>query len=129
MAQFIMIPPEQARKGNRPLWNICDLLKNLAEQFDIVFTSIGVLRCLSNLKTWPRIITGFMKPGGMFYLRDAHPLLSTVDEDDRWIFDFDYVHNLDPNFWGVDGRYGDPGMPVRLPDVFSLKAFIPKEGS
>jgi hypothetical protein len=128
MAQFKMIPPEQARKGNHALWDIYDLLKNLAERFDIVFTSIGVLCCLSNLKTWPRIITGFMKPGGMFYLWDAHPLLSTVDEDGRWIFDFNYGRNLDPYFWGVDGRYGYPGMPVRLPVVFSLKAFNPKEG-
>jgi SAM-dependent methyltransferase len=51
------------------------------EQFDIVYTSIGVLPWLPRLDTWARVIYDLLRPGGTFYIRDAHPMLNAVDWD------------------------------------------------
>jgi SAM-dependent methyltransferase len=45
----------------------------LRDQFDIVFTSYGVLFWLPDLRRWADIITHFLKPGGVFYIVEFHP--------------------------------------------------------
>lgn len=46
----------------------------LNEKFDIVFTSYGVLGWLPDLKKWAKVINHFLKPGGIFYIVEIHPL-------------------------------------------------------
>jgi 2-polyprenyl-3-methyl-5-hydroxy-6-metoxy-1,4-benzoquinol methylase len=57
----------------------------VTEKFDVVYTSIGVLVWLGDLGAWARTIRGLLKPGGMFYVRDTHPMFAAMDEerDDR----------------------------------------------
>ncbi|MDC2890990.1 class I SAM-dependent methyltransferase [Psychrosphaera algicola] len=43
-----------------------------SQQFDIVFTSYGVLCWLSNLTDWAQIIYSSLKPGGEFHLVEFH---------------------------------------------------------
>jgi SAM-dependent methyltransferase len=50
------------------------LPSHLSGQFDIVFMSYGVLHWLSDLKAWGRIVAHYLKPGGIFYIVDSHPL-------------------------------------------------------
>ena len=45
----------------------------LSRQFDIVFTSYGILHWLPDLKPWGKIIAHFLKPGGIFYIVEDHP--------------------------------------------------------
>ncbi len=106
--------------ANLPATFICsdiyDLPQNLEGQFDIVFTSIGVLCWLSDLGRWAQIISHFLKPGGIFYLMDAHPLLYTFDEEGRWTFQLPYFHNDDPYVWDDDGPdYMDPSYIPESP--------------
>lgn len=51
------------------------------EQFDVVYTSVGVLMWLPRLDTWAHAIHSLLKPGGTFYVRDAHPVLNAIDYD------------------------------------------------
>lgn len=51
------------------------------EQFDIVYTSHGVLGWLPDLKPWARVIDHYLKPGGFFYIAEAHPFIRTFDND------------------------------------------------
>lgn len=44
-----------------------------ASGFDIVYTSHGVLNWLPDLKPWARLVADYLKPGGFFYVVDAHP--------------------------------------------------------
>ena len=60
----------------------CDLLDLptvLSGQFDIVFTSYGVLNWLSDLKRWAAVVAHFLKPGGIFYIVEFHPFSRVFD--------------------------------------------------
>src|SRR3990170_6485715 len=43
-----------------------DLPNNLDEQFDVVYTSNGVLGWLPDIDAWGGIVDRFLKPGGTF---------------------------------------------------------------
>ena len=96
--------------------DIYDLPQNLSGQFDIIFTSIGVLCWLKDLSTWAKIIAHFLKPGGFFYIMDGHPLLNTFDEEGKWRFELPYFHQEQPFVWDDEGSdYMDPNYIVKNP--------------
>lgn len=64
--------------------NVYDLDQHLEGQYDIVFTSYGVVGWLPDLDKWAAIIARFLKPGGTFYIAEFHPVL--------WMFDDDFTH-------------------------------------
>ena len=47
--------------------------------FDVVFTSYGVLGWLPDLYRWARVVAHFLRPGGAFYIVEFHPF--------AWLFD------------------------------------------
>jgi SAM-dependent methyltransferase len=51
--------------------------------FDIVYTSYGVLNWLPELGPWGQLIAHYLKPGGFFYIVEAHPTarMFPLDED------------------------------------------------
>jgi SAM-dependent methyltransferase len=53
--------------------DIYSLPQHLSGQFDIVFTSYGVLHWLRDLTQWGEIIARFLKPNGIFYIVEDHP--------------------------------------------------------
>jgi len=64
--------------------NVYDLTEHLEEKFDIVFTSYGTIGWLPDLNKWAGIISHYLKPGGMFYIAEFHPVV--------WMFDDDFSH-------------------------------------
>ncbi len=58
--------------------NIYDLPQVLDEQFEVVFTSHGVLGWLHDLAAWGRIAAAAVRPGGFFYISDFHPIMDTL---------------------------------------------------
>ena len=60
--------------------NVYDLPRNLDEQFDVVFTSYGVLCWLPDLARWAQVAARFVKPGGTFYIVEFHPISNVFDE-------------------------------------------------
>lgn len=53
----------------------------LTGDFDVVFTGIGALIWLNDLDRWAAQVAGLLRPGGVFYIRDGHPMLYTMAED------------------------------------------------
>ncbi|MCL4301809.1 MAG: methyltransferase domain-containing protein [Anaerolineae bacterium] len=53
--------------------DIYDLPQVLSGEFEIVFTSYGVLHGLPDLARWGEIIAHYLKPGGIFYIVEDHP--------------------------------------------------------
>ena len=111
---------ELSERANLPATFICsdihELTQNLEGQFDILFTSIGVLCWLSDLDKWAQIIAHFLNPGGIFYIMDSHPLLYTFDEEGHWTFQLPYFHNEAPYVWDDDGPdYMDPAYIPKSP--------------
>ena len=60
--------------------DIYALPENLSGQFDIVCTSYGVLGWLPDIGRWAEIAAHFVRPGGMFYLAEFHPVSQIFDD-------------------------------------------------
>jgi len=58
-----------------------DLPEVLDETFDMVYTSIGVLCWVSDIREWGRIISRYLERGGKFYLMESHPFLHVFDDE------------------------------------------------
>ena len=51
-----------------------------AALFDVVFVSWGAIEWLPDLDRWARIVAGRLRPGGVFYMAEIHPLAYALDE-------------------------------------------------
>jgi len=60
--------------------DIYDLPSILSEEFDIVFTSYGVLCWLPDLGAWASVVSRMLVKGGSFLLVEDHPMASIIDE-------------------------------------------------
>ncbi len=97
--------------------DLYDLRNNLSGEFDIVFTSGGVLTWLPDLTKWAETAAHFVKPGGRFYLREFHPMGSIFDDEDAPAnpprIGYPYFHQTEPMRFDCDGSYADPEAKVR----------------
>lgn len=87
--------------------NVYDLPRVLDRQFDIVFTSYGVLCWLPDLDRWAKIVTRYLRPGGMFYMIEFHPLIQTLDDEGK-CFERPYFHSPEPLKDERQGSYAAP---------------------
>jgi len=89
--------------------NLYDLPNVLSEKFDIVYTSIGVLCWLNDLKEWGNIIAYYLKPCGFFYMAESHPFSMIFDNETKDIKDlqvyYNYFHDPKPMEFIADGSY------------------------
>lgn len=60
--------------------NVLDTSEFVKDEFDIVYTSYGVIGWLPELKPWGKMIAEKLKPGGVFYMVEFHPIV--------WMFDY-----------------------------------------
>jgi SAM-dependent methyltransferase len=90
--------------------NIYDLRENLEGEFDIVFTSGGVIMWLPDLEEWAKIIAHFLKPGGFFYIREFHPF-GYVFDDEKDVTElrvrYPYFQDKEPLSFEDEGTYAD----------------------
>lgn len=49
-----------------------------AEGFDLVYTGIGALCWLPDIKRWARTVARLLRPSGRLFVRDGHPVLATL---------------------------------------------------
>ena len=96
--------------------NIYDLPNILKEKFDIVYTSQGVLTWLKDIKAWGKLISHYLKPGGIFYIMEIHPLVYIFDSDKQGELKvkYSYFPGEKPTLWDDDS-----------PD-YSEREYIPK---
>ena len=62
--------------------NVHGLSKRIKEQFDIIFTSYGVLCWLSDLTEWAKEAAAMIKPGGRFHIVEFHPIIKALKRND-----------------------------------------------
>lgn len=60
--------------------DVLDAASAVGEQVDVVYTSIGTICWLEDLDRWAEQIAALLRPGGVFYFRDGHPMLYALDE-------------------------------------------------
>ncbi len=91
--------------------NVYDLPQHLEGQFDIVFTSYGTIGWLPDLERWAAVVRHFLKPGGVFYIADFHPVV--------WMFG-DSMEQLQYPYFGGEvieteqvGTYADRDSSIK----------------
>ena len=98
----------------------CDLYelpRHLSGTFDIVFTTAGVLAWLPDLQGWAEVIAHFLKPNGVFYLREHHPCAGMF-HDDQGVMEprirYPYFHTHEPLQCEGDGSYANPSADIHV---------------
>jgi SAM-dependent methyltransferase len=61
--------------------NVYDALDVLApESFDLVFTGVGALCWLPEVRPWAQVVAALLVPGGRLFIREGHPMMWSLDE-------------------------------------------------
>ena len=91
------------------LSNVYELPQSLTAEFDIVYSSYGAINWLPDLGAWAWVIARYLRPGGFFYLIDAHPFARVFyDERDATDLRFWYPYwRSGPFRVEEDGTYAD----------------------
>ena len=99
--------------------NVLDTSKHVSEQFDIVFTSYGTIGWLPDLEPWAQMILERLKPGGVFYIAEFHPI--------AWMFDYNKTppemkygyHQKETIYEEYEGTYAEDGVTKMVSKDYS----------
>ena len=77
------------------------------ERFDFVFTGIGALCWLPDVRRWAQVVHDLLRPGGFIFIREGHPMLWAMDEsvDDDLVAGYPYFEVPAPVTDEHDGSY------------------------
>ncbi len=114
---------EQARRLCADTGEAVDFVESTVEDalgvlpaagFDLVFTGIGALCWLPDIRRWAGVVAALLAPGGRLFIREGHPVLWAADErpDGSIILDATY-------FEGEGDEYDYPGSYVETGEVFA----------
>ncbi len=75
--------------------------------FELVYTGIGALCWLPDIRRWASVVAGLLRPGGRLFIREGHPMLWTIDErdDDLLVVAYPYFEQAEPLVWDEGGTY------------------------
>ncbi len=95
--------------------NVYDAPAALPEQFDVVYTGIGALCWLPDIRGWARVAAGFVKPGGFLYVYEGHPMLWALDDEltePQLLVRYPYFETTKPMEFDGESTYVD-GPPLK----------------
>ena len=75
---------------------------------DLVFTGIGALCWLPNVRRWAQVVADLLQPGGRLFLREGHPMLWALDDvrqDDLLVVRYPYFEREEPLVFEDVGTY------------------------
>jgi SAM-dependent methyltransferase len=76
--------------------------------FDLVFTGIGALCWLPDVRRWAGVVRRLLAPGGRLFLREGHPMLWALDDprpDGLLVVEYPYFEREEPTVWDEPGTY------------------------
>ncbi len=76
--------------------------------FDLVYTGIGALCWLPDIRRWAQTVAALLRPGGRLFLREGHPVLWAVADprpDGLLVLEHPYVERPEPTIWDDDATY------------------------
>jgi len=77
-------------------------------RFDLVFTGIGALCWLPDIKRWASVVTALLRPGGRLFIREGHPMLWALADqrdDGLLVVDYPYFETTEPMVFDEPGTY------------------------
>lgn len=82
-AMLALATAKSERLGARATWIHAEVLDPPSELFgtaDLVYTGKGALIWVADIGRWARVVSKLLKPGGRFFVHEAHPLNGMWDE-------------------------------------------------
>ncbi|MFI5839236.1 class I SAM-dependent methyltransferase [Catenuloplanes sp. NPDC051500] len=83
-----------------------------AARFDLVYTGIGAICWMPDIRRWAQTVAGLLKPGGRLFIREGHPMLWAINEmreGDLLSVEFPYFETPEPLVWDEAATYVDTG--------------------
>ena len=88
---------------------VYDAVSALGENsYDFVYTGIGALCWLPDIRRWARVVSDLLRPGGRLFVREGHPMLwSLHDErdDELLVVEYPYFETEEPLDVDDEGTY------------------------
>jgi SAM-dependent methyltransferase len=104
----------QARFVESDIYRLSDVLD---EQFDLVYTSRGVLGWLPEVRPWADVVARHVAPGGRFYIAEIHPVMQAFENENvargELRLEYPYWEHRDPLAFPVHGSYADRTAEIR----------------
>ena len=84
------------------------------EMFDIVYTGIGAVNWLPDIKAWARAVAACVAPGGFFYIIECHPVLWSLDDrsDGALVVKFPYFETVEQGYIADEAHTYTDGPPL-----------------
>ncbi len=76
--------------------------------FDLVYTGVGALCWLPDIRRWAQVVAALLRPGGRLFLREGHPMLWAMAdprEDGLLVVEYPYFEQTEPLVWDEQGTY------------------------
>ncbi|MEH1014323.1 class I SAM-dependent methyltransferase [Micromonospora sp. CPCC 206060] len=76
--------------------------------FDLVYTGVGALCWLPDIRRWAEVVAALLRPGGRLFLREGHPMLWALDDsrdDGLLAVEHPYFARPEPQVWTEGGTY------------------------
>ena len=95
--------------------DVYQLPEVLNEQFDIVYTSYGVLGWLPSMPQWAEVAAKFLKPNGKLVVIEFHPII--------WMFDSKFTKlvypysSKTPIYEEEEGTYAEVKAPIKTQSI------------
>jgi SAM-dependent methyltransferase len=102
--------------------DLFDLPDVLDGDFDLVYTSRGVLGWMPDIRRWADVVAHFVRPGGRFYITEIHPIAQVFENEGvapgELELVYPYWEHRAPLAFDNVGSYADPDAPVSVPKEF-----------
>jgi SAM-dependent methyltransferase len=102
---------ESGTPGRFVVAELYDSPRLLPEVFDVVYTGVGAVNWLPDIRLWAQVVAGFLAPGGSFFIREGHPMLWGLDwrDDEALVVRYPYFETAAPLAWDDASTYAGPG--------------------
>ncbi len=90
-----------------------------AARFDLVYTGIGSLGWLPDIRRWGEVVAALLRPGGRLFMREYHPVLWSLGDprsDQLLVIDHPYFETAGIHF-SEPQSYVDHDEPLTSPDI------------
>ncbi len=88
--------------------------------FDLVYTGVGAINWLPNIRRWAQVVAALLRPGGRFVMTEGHAMIVTPSDDsteDNIIFEYPYFDGTPAMRFEYTHSYAGTGR-VEHPEQF-----------
>lgn len=94
-----------------------------AGRFDLVYTGVGALCWLPDIRRWARVVADLLRPGGRLFIREGHPVvwaLSDPRPDGLLVIEYPYFETDGGTRFTETSTYVEHEGELLSPDIISF---------